>query len=309
MLNYLYLAAKPDNNTTCTMPALITGATPSFRPETLTLQNHVVTTYTLESNKVVMATLDKNVVTTLTQVLAAPTSLATATQVAELPSWNQDAGNPCATIKDVLWTSAIHTLELSSVAALVGALVCIVIINYIPRRRLLAITSAGLALLLFASGVAVWKTAETEYHKVTMVFFALIQFLLNVGPNTVVFIIAAESFPTVFRGTFYGVAAASGKIGALTIRVVVQKTYNHKLPTMGLFFGFCVASLLMVVISLVDGFLVDVQKADRPLADVEKRPRFWWPKQLKNKTLEEIAPNPRHDAENSRSSWHGAGRL
>ena len=46
------------------------------------------------------------------------------------------------------------------------------------------------------------------------------------GPNTLTFIIPAEIFPTRYRCTAYGVAAASGKLGSVFVQVAFM-TWSH----------------------------------------------------------------------------------
>lgn len=48
-----------------------------------------------------------------------------------------------------------------------------------------------------------------------MTLFTLSQFFLNAGPNTTTFLLPVELFPTRVRATAHGIAAASGKCGAL----------------------------------------------------------------------------------------------
>lgn len=50
----------------------------------------------------------------------------------------------------------------------------------------------------------------------TFIFIYIIgQFFFNFGPNTTTFIIPGEVFPTRFKSTCHGIAAASGKAGAI----------------------------------------------------------------------------------------------
>lgn len=48
-----------------------------------------------------------------------------------------------------------------------------------------------------------------------MAVFTLSQLVLNSGPNCTTFLYPVEVFPTRVRGTAHGLAAASGKVGAL----------------------------------------------------------------------------------------------
>lgn len=242
-------------------------------------------------------TLADSITTTVTHLIASPT--ATEVRVNEIP-WNQDDNALCATIEESLRTTAYRTLLLTSIASVAGSIMAIVLINYVTRKRLMAVTSGILFFLFLAAGVSILKATETAQHEVSMVFFALSQFMFNMGPNTLTFIMAAESFPTVYRGTFYGIAAATGKLGALVIRPVMHTIGDDKRALMGVMFGFSGVMLMMAGISLIPGCISEVQyeRGNAPqdkrwaLATAELGWRRYIPKPLVNKTLEDIAPNP-----------------
>lgn len=308
-LHRLWLDRRPPSTAECRVTSNTTAPGPMVttatytRVETFTLANKAMTTLT----EVVTRTLTTMPTTT---ALAAPMT----TPVTELPAWNEDPNNMCATIKDSLETTAVRTLLLSSIASILGSLAAIAVINYYSRRSLMGITSGILCFFFLFTGITVLKATETPSNEASMVFFALTQFMFNLGPNTLTFIIAAESFPTVFRGTFHGVAAASGKLGALLIRPIMERVGKEKHPLMGVLFGFCGVMLVMVVVSLLPGALLDVQ---HPRGSVEpgKRGtldreelgwRAWLPRELRNKTLEEIAPNPENWMEELERHGNGA---
>lgn len=48
-----------------------------------------------------------------------------------------------------------------------------------------------------------------------MFLFTISQLVLNAGPNSTTFLLPSELFPTRLRGSAHGLAAASGKAGAL----------------------------------------------------------------------------------------------
>jgi PHS family inorganic phosphate transporter-like MFS transporter len=263
---------------------------------------HSATTHTL--------TLDGGIATIITGFLATSTGTLTATTttamttvtatVTKAPAWNVDDGDKCATISTALSSIAERTLLLSSIASCVGSIAAVYMVNRFSRRTLMASTSGALCLLFLASGFAVWQTTERPANEVGMVFFALTQFMFNMGPNTLTFIVAAESFPTVFRGTFYGIAAAAGKLGALVIRPVIYTIGKDKDDLMNVLFGFSGVMLLMVVVSLLPGAMLEAQHPRKSLPDnsigtlsrAERGWKAWLPLRLRNKTLEEIAPNP-----------------
>lgn len=179
---------------------------------------------------------------------------------ATLPIWNADPALPNATIQRALNDNAVRTLLLSSIASLAGSLVAIPMVHYANRRKLLIYTSVALSLLFIATGASVVRTYAAPTHYLSMVFFALAQFMFNVGPNTLTFIITAEVFPTVFRGSFYGIAAASGKLGAIVIRAIVARTGDGYRALVAYLFVFSVIMLALAFIALLPGALPEVQK-------------------------------------------------
>lgn len=182
--------------------------------------------------------------------------------------WNQDPGWPSATIQEILEENAVRSLLLSSLASLAGSVLAIPVVHYANRNRLLIGTSFALTLLFIATGISVLKKYGQSNHQVSMVFFALAQFMFNLGPNTLTFILPAEIFPTVFRGTFYGISAAFGKLGAILIRAIVAKYGNGKEALAAYLFVFAAFMLVLGVIALIPGFLPDVQHNPRKLKEV-----------------------------------------
>lgn len=231
---------------------------------------------------------------------------------ATLSIWNADPGRPNATIQRTLDNNAARTLILSSISSLVGSIVAIPVVHYANRKRLLIGTSLSLTLLFIATGASVVRTYATPDHKVSMVFFALAQFMFNVGPNTLTFIMAAEIFPTVFRGTFYGISAAAGKLGAIIIRAIVAGAGDGNKQLVAYLFVFSVIMLVLAVIAVLPGALPEVQRDTKKptnqaassrisleAADDESNhsaPEHWWdktlPRRWKSLALEDIARYP-----------------
>lgn len=177
-----------------------------------------------------------------------------------LPIWNADPALPNATIQRALNDNAVRTLLLSSIASLAGSLVAIPMVHYANRRKLLIYTSVALSLLFIATGASVVRTYARPTHYLSMVFFALAQFMFNVGPNTLTFIITAEVFPTVFRGSFYGISAACGKLGAIVIRAIVARTGDGYQALVAYLFVFSVIMLVLAFVAMLPGALPEVQK-------------------------------------------------
>jgi PHS family inorganic phosphate transporter-like MFS transporter len=84
-----------------------------------------------------------------------------------------------------------------------------------------------------------------------MTIFTISQLVLNAGPNTSTFLIPVEVFPTRVRGTAHGIAAASGKAGAV-LTALTFGTVNQKIGlsgVLGLFSGLmalCAACTLLI---------------------------------------------------------------
>lgn len=231
---------------------------------------------------------------------------------ATLSIWNADPGSPNATIQSTLDNNAVRTLMLSSISSLIGSIVAIPVVHFANRKRLLVGTSLSLTLLFIATGASVVRTYATPDHEVSMVFFALAQFMFNVGPNTLTFIMAAEIFPTVFRGTFYGISAAAGKLGAIIIRAIVAGAGDGNKELVAYLFVFSVIMLILAVIAVLPGALPEVQRDTKKsanqaasfrisleAADDESNhstPEHWWdktlPRRWKSLALEDIARYP-----------------
>ncbi|CAF1493146.1 unnamed protein product [Didymodactylos carnosus] len=67
----------------------------------------------------------------------------------------------------------------------------------------------------------IFITLSVAYHQITsrpalfLIIYGAGQFFFNFGPNATTFILPAEVFPTRWRSTCHGLAAASGKLGAI----------------------------------------------------------------------------------------------
>lgn len=80
-------------------------------------------------------------------------------------------------------------------------------------------TSAVLTGLLLLTAILFPFLFHKDGHIGLIILYALIQFFFSYGPNTLIFVIIAEIFPTKYRCFCYGWAAASGKIGAMLVQV------------------------------------------------------------------------------------------
>ena len=80
---------------------------------------------------------------------------------------------------------------------------------------------------MFYSGFGYDKlTATTNTSKAFVFLYCLADFFQNFGPNVTTFVIPGEIFPTRYRSTANGIAAASGKLGAIISQVGFSQLVN-----------------------------------------------------------------------------------
>ncbi|KAH9624915.1 hypothetical protein KSS87_004191 [Heliosperma pusillum] len=102
-------------------------------------------------------------------------------------------------------------------STLPGYWVTVFLIDRIGRRKIQILGFAFMAFGLFATGgpYSFWKGNSTSARNGFMIFYGLIFFFCNFGPNTTTFIVPAELFPARFRTTCHGISGAFGKVGAI----------------------------------------------------------------------------------------------
>jgi PHS family inorganic phosphate transporter-like MFS transporter len=137
--------------------------------------------------------------------------------------WNATTSQPTTTVYQILLDNSVHSMISVSAGSILGSLLLICVIDYLPRRKFLMWSFIALALLTAGTGISYLQTFRTANYGITLALFILCQVLFNLGPNTLTFIIPAEIFPTPIRCTCHGIAAASGKLAS----VFVQATLPH----------------------------------------------------------------------------------
>lgn len=184
-------------------------------------------------------------------------------------NWLATLEDPNTTIYHMLELNSVRSLRVVSIASIAGSITAICLVNYFQRRKILAVTFCLSALLFTITGGTLLKaSADGKKPTASLVFYALTHFVYNVGPNTLIFVLAAEIFPTVYRGTFYGIAAAGGKVGAITIRAIIGATQNTP-RALGIRLLVCMP--LMLFAAAISWYLPAVQYPRKP-ADIESPP-------------------------------------
>ena len=141
----------------------------------------------------------------------------------DTPDW-QNPSDPNGGIYQVLKQDGIRSIITISVGSMLGSIILIKMINYVPRKAWLAWSFVGMAVLFAVVGGTYFKAANSDLYALTIVLYVLCQLLFNLGPNTLTFIFPAEIFPTRYRGTCHGISAAAGKLGSIVVQAFLPRT-------------------------------------------------------------------------------------
>ena len=156
---------------------------------------------------------------------------------------------------------AIGNVLIALFASVPGYWAAVAMIDRVGRRPLQYI---GFGVM--AAAFLILSLAWNSFVGILPLFLALYGltfFFANFGPNTTTFVYPSELFPTAFRTTGHGIAAASGKIGAVLAVFVFATFYEvYGIPW---FFG------ILAVVSFL-GFVVTIallpETSRRSLEDV-----------------------------------------
>ena len=105
----------------------------------------------------------------------------------------------------------------SVVVSLLGIPACVLAIYTFPRigGRMLNFFGFILnAVCFLAMGIVYYIYPDPEQPWLKFGLFCLLTFSLNWGPNVATYVCPVQVFPKAVRGTFHGLSAASGKLGA-----------------------------------------------------------------------------------------------
>lgn len=159
--------------------------------------------------------------------------------------------------------SAKHFMLVVSIGSLLGSALLLTIVNRVHRRVLLMTTCGGLVVLLAIAGAVVLGRDQdvvvsgTAANTAIDVLSGMMHFMFTLGPRALLPILAVELFPTVYRGTFYALACAAGRLGAIIVRPVIGGT-SAKDDAMGI--HLLVAMGLMMVCVVISYFVPEVQR-------------------------------------------------
>jgi hypothetical protein len=97
---------------------------------------------------------------------------------------------------------------------IVGIIGAVLLADRVGRIRLQVMGFIGCALGLFLASLSVYVSGTGKFVFI-FVGFMLFNFMVNIGPNAMTYLLAGEVFPTHIRGTGAGFAASFAKIGAV----------------------------------------------------------------------------------------------
>ncbi len=133
------------------------------------------------------------------------------------------------------------------VLLIVGIVAAILLSDRVGRIRLQVLGFLGCAVGLAVAASSAWFTGTAQ---VVLIFagFMIFNFMTNMGPNAMTYLLAGEVFPTKIRGLGAGFAASFAKIGAVLTAFFFPVLLVH-LGTTKLLLGLVVASLAGAVVT------------------------------------------------------------
>ncbi|KAJ4355826.1 uncharacterized protein N0V89_003847 [Didymosphaeria variabile] len=138
---------------------------------------------------------------------------------------NPDSDNAASSVFDSLRDNSLHTLIMVSIGAVIGGAAMIKVIRYASPKVIQFWGFLVLFLLFIVTGSA-WTKLLDSSRSGLIVLYVLSQIAFNLGPNVTTFIIPAEIFPTRYRCTAHGIAAAAGKLGSWLVQVFLAYAFK-----------------------------------------------------------------------------------
>ncbi|KAJ3110717.1 phosphate transporter [Phlyctochytrium bullatum] len=138
--------------------------------------------------------------------------------VLELINFNGPKKEPGGFPPHDIWSTfnsrAIGNIILAAAFTLPGYLLTVLLIDRVGRKPIQYLGFILLAALL-ALLALLWPTLVSDHPALFVAVFGAAQLFFQFGPNATTFVVPAEVFPTRWRSTGHGIAAAAGKVGAI----------------------------------------------------------------------------------------------
>ncbi|KAG0290722.1 Inorganic phosphate transporter pho84 [Linnemannia gamsii] len=116
------------------------------------------------------------------------------------------------------WNAAIGQIIIVLLGSIPGYWVTVFTIEHLGRIKIQLLGFFMSCVLFCILGFAYYQIRNTSIP-LFIFLFTLTQFFQNFGPNATTFVIPGEVFPTRYRSTGHGIAAGSGKLGAIVAQV------------------------------------------------------------------------------------------
>ncbi|KAH9847506.1 phosphate transporter [Lenzites betulinus] len=132
-----------------------------------------------------------------------------------------------AAVYETLRNVSVGNIVLAVAGLIPGVWTTFLVVDSWGRKPVQLLGFIMLTILYLIMGFAYRPLTATPASRKAFVFlYCLTNFFSNFGPNATVSVFPGESFPTRYRSTAFGIAAASGKIGAVVSQVGFGKLVN-----------------------------------------------------------------------------------
>ncbi|EDU45291.1 Inorganic phosphate transporter [Pyrenophora tritici-repentis] len=140
--------------------------------------------------------------------------------------WQGDVQDP-SSVYQSLSDNSKHTLIMVSIGTVVGGLLMVKVVKYVSPKVIQFWGFLVLFVLFIVTGSAWTNLLDSDSSRSGLiVLYALSHIAFNLGPNVTTFIIPAEIFPTRYRCTCHGIAAASGKLGSWIVQIFLAYAFQ-----------------------------------------------------------------------------------
>ncbi|CAG5184029.1 uncharacterized protein ALTATR162_LOCUS10874 [Alternaria atra] len=138
--------------------------------------------------------------------------------------WQGDVKSELS-VYQTLSDNSKHTLVMVSIGTVVGGLLMVKIVKYVSPKVIQFWGFLVLFVLFIVTGSA-WTNLLDSSRSGLIVLYVISHIAFNLGPNVTTFIIPAEIFPTRYRCTCHGIAAASGKLGSWVVQIFLAYAFQ-----------------------------------------------------------------------------------
>lgn len=143
---------------------------------------------------------------------------------------DSDGGKKPSVFK-TLSDNSLHTLVMVSIGTTIGGLLMVKVVKYVSPKTIQFWGFLVLFVLFLVTGSA-WTALldDKTSRSGLIVLYVLAHIAFNLGPNVTTFIIPAEIFPTRYRCTCHGIAAAAGKLGSWLVQIFLAYAFQADNP-------------------------------------------------------------------------------